>query len=74
MSCVPSAKCSFASERISKLESSAAMYAKMRSATIDAGRTGKVDYHVIVDDLAMIDKKLIETAAKIRVLKPCFKV
>jgi hypothetical protein len=73
MSCSSSSsKCSFAVERISKLESAALLYAKMRSATLDASRGGKLDYHVVLDDLAMIDKKLAETAVKIHMLKPCF--
>ena len=73
MSCSSSSiKCSFASERISKLESAALLYANMRSATIEAGRSGKLDHRVVSDDLAMIDKKLFETAVKIRGLKPCF--
>ena len=74
MSCSSSSsKCSFAAEYVSKLESAAFLYSKMRTATLNAGRSGKIDHHVVLEDLAMIDKKMAEISIKICLLRPCFK-
>jgi hypothetical protein len=72
MSCAPS-KCIFAADRIQNLDKSIANYIKIRSATLDAGISGKLDIRLVEDDIKVIDRRIAETISKMKYLKPCMK-
>ena len=43
----------------------------MRSAALEAGRSGKIDAAFIADDVAVLDRKMKEALARMSLLKPC---
>ena len=73
MSCVPSSNCSFAAERFTKLEATIAFYAKLRVATERAGRAGELERRLVAEDMAHLDRKMLETVNRMHALKPCLK-
>jgi hypothetical protein len=60
-------------DRFLQLESRSVFYAKLRSATAEAGRAGKLETRVVAEDMALLDKKLLETSSKMQMLAPCLK-
>jgi hypothetical protein len=65
-------KCTFAAERLALFERSISNYTRMRLATVEAARSGKIDAHITTEDLAIIDRKIKSTSATMSLLKRCF--
>jgi hypothetical protein len=74
MSYIGSSKCTFAADRLATYESQMHALARMRTATITVGNAGKFDNWVMKDDLTVIDKKIVDIAYIIQVLRPCLKI
>lgn len=73
MNCVPSSKCAFAADRLLLLTATTAQYEKLRAATVAAGRTGTLEIRFVAEDVALLDKKIMETTVKMRMLAPCLR-
>lgn len=64
-------KCTFAEDRLAILEHTMTHYAKMRSAALVAGATGRIDMHFIAEDVVVIDRKIKDAVVKMMMLRPC---
>jgi hypothetical protein len=75
MSCAssPSKRCGFAYEKMALLDERTRFYVAVRHATIEAGRTGKLDAPIMAEDLRVLEKRIAEAQAKMRALAPCLR-
>ena len=78
MNCVPSSssssvgsKCTFAADRLAILERSVANYSRMKTAALEAGRSGAIEGRFIAEDIATLDRKMENALVKMVMLKPC---
>ena len=65
--------CGFASDKIALLDGRVRFYTAVRTATAEAGRTGKLEATIVTEDLRVLDKKICQTEAKMSVLTRCLR-
>lgn len=72
MNCVADARgCTFALDKIKILEHTLYNYGKMRDATLSADMTKHIDAHVIHEDVIVIERKMMDAALRMTMLKKC---
>lgn len=71
MNCGSSSSCAFAADKLALLETRVGGWMRIKMATEKTAREGKLEIHIAHQDLALLEKKIRESTAKMGALRVC---